>query len=279
MHARGGVDNGYFLAAKVDGEWIYVDGGQAMPNCSEVARYAFPASMVLECPTGGSSAPDCPDLGSKVATFVGDVNYPDGAKVSPGQSFVKTWRVKNVGTCAWNADYQLVFESGDRMGGAASQQLTDRHIAPGATIDISVQLTAPDEPGNYHGDWKFLDPNGNTFGLTTGNPIWVEIEVDDEERQSSNTGYPIIEIVNVNEDETVTIIGANFPPNDTFNVLLNTNGTLGIDGTRVATIETGVDGEFTDTYTIPASLRGEDTIAIRLESPTSGYYAYNWFAN
>jgi len=283
MYARGGVaandGGGYFLVAKVDGEWVFVDGGQTWPNCSEVARYGFPASMVPECPAGGSNAPDCPGLGTTVATFIADVNYPDGAKVSPGQTFVKTWRVQNVGTCTWDADYQLVFDNGDRMGGSVSQQLANGHIPPGATVDISVQLTAPDEPGTYHGDWKFRDPNGNTFGLTTGNPIWVEIEVEDEDSLSSNLGYPIIEIVDVDEDETVTIMGANFPPNDTFIVLLNQNGTLGIEGTLVATTTTGADGEFTDTYSIPASLQGENVIAIHLESPTSGYYAYSWFAN
>jgi len=71
----------------------------------------------------------------------------------------------------------------------------------------------------------------------------------------------------------------NFPPNDTFNVLLNYSDTLGIDGKLVTTVKTGASGEFTDTYTIPAFLQGQDTIAIRLESPTSGYYAYNWFYN
>jgi hypothetical protein len=48
-HARGGVDNGYFLAAKVDGQWVIVADGQAMPDCEKVASYDFPAAMVPEC--------------------------------------------------------------------------------------------------------------------------------------------------------------------------------------------------------------------------------------
>lgn len=48
-HARGGVDNGYFLAAKVDGQWQIVADGQAMPDCQVVALYNFPPSMVPEC--------------------------------------------------------------------------------------------------------------------------------------------------------------------------------------------------------------------------------------
>ncbi|MGB3699634.1 MAG: NBR1-Ig-like domain-containing protein [Anaerolineales bacterium] len=176
-HARGGVDNGYFLAAKVDGQWLFVDGGHAAPNCNEVAKYGFPASMVPGCPTGGSNSPDCPGLGTTVATFITDVTFPDGSIVSPGSSFIKTWRIKNVGTCTWNSEYALVFESGDAMSGPAYQQLTDIHIPPGESIDISVQLTAPDTPGTYRGDWKFRGPYGDIFGLSTGNPIWVEVKV------------------------------------------------------------------------------------------------------
>jgi hypothetical protein len=48
-HARGGVDNGYFLAAKVDGAWIIVADGQGAIPCDAVAQYGFPAGMVEEC--------------------------------------------------------------------------------------------------------------------------------------------------------------------------------------------------------------------------------------
>ena len=48
-HARGAVDNGYFLAAKVDGDWQIVADGQAMPDCAVVSEYNFPPAMVPEC--------------------------------------------------------------------------------------------------------------------------------------------------------------------------------------------------------------------------------------
>ena len=38
------------------------------------------------------------------ASFVRDVNYPDGTYVVPGTSFTKTWRLRNVGTQAWTKD-------------------------------------------------------------------------------------------------------------------------------------------------------------------------------
>ena len=48
-HARGGVDNGYFLAAKVNGQWVIVADGQGALNCPAIIQYGFPASMVPEC--------------------------------------------------------------------------------------------------------------------------------------------------------------------------------------------------------------------------------------
>jgi hypothetical protein len=70
----------------------------------------------------------------------------------------------------------------------------------------------------------------------------------------------------------------NFPANDTFTVKMGAYGTLGIGGTVVGSQYSGT-GSFTATYSIPASLVGSTKIAIRLQSPTSGYYSYNWFWN
>ncbi len=112
-----------------------------------------------------------------VATFVSDVNYPDDTIVAPGQVFTKTWRLRNVGACSWTSGYQLAFDSGDRMNGPTSQQLTNSVVAPNSTLDISVNLTAPTSPGTYRGNWKLRNPSGQIFGLTNGGPFWVQVRV------------------------------------------------------------------------------------------------------
>jgi peptidoglycan hydrolase-like protein with peptidoglycan-binding domain len=61
------------------------------------------------------------------------------------------------------------------MSGAASQQLTNGTVAPGQTIDVSVNLTAPAAAGTYKGNWKLREPGGAVFGLSTG-PFWVQIK-------------------------------------------------------------------------------------------------------
>jgi hypothetical protein len=91
--------------------------------------------------------------------------------------------------------------------------------------------------------------------------------------------YPSFSIVTVVEDDKVTIKTYNFPAGDSFKVRMGAYGTLGVGGTVVDTQASGGGGTFTATYSIPAGLAGATRIAIRLESPTSGYYAYNWFWN
>jgi hypothetical protein len=111
------------------------------------------------------------------ASFVSDVTIPDNTSITVNQGFTKTWRLKNVGSCTWTSGYQLVFDSGDQMGGPASQQLTNGSVAPGQTIDVSVNLTAPASPGTYKGNWKLREPGGALFGLSTG-AFWVQIKAE-----------------------------------------------------------------------------------------------------
>jgi LysM repeat protein len=94
------------------------------------------------------------------------------------------------------------------------------------------------------------------------------------------SGYvPTFSIVSVVRDSTVTIQTANFPANDTFNVLMGTYGTQAVNGTKVGTYNSGNGSSKSATFNIPANLQGRSKIAIRLVSPTSGYFSYNWFYN
>ena len=56
-------------------------------------------------------------------------------------------------------------------------------------------------------------------------------------------------------------------------------GTLGIGGILVTSVDTGAGGNFSATYDIPAALAGSSKIAIRLETASGYFYAFNWFYN
>ncbi len=96
--------------------------------------------------------------------FVADVTVPDDTPFAPGERFVKTWQLRNTGTCPWIGGYSLVFVGGDQMGGPDTQPLT-AVVAPGQTVELSLSLTAPETPGSYRGNWQLADAEGAPFGV------------------------------------------------------------------------------------------------------------------
>ncbi len=117
------------------------------------------------------------DPACNLAYFISDVTVKDGTDFEPSEVFIKTWRLKNVGTCTWTSDYELVFFDGYSMGGNASQQLTNIDIAPEEEMNISIELTAPIVEGKYKGFWKLRSPEGTVFSFANDNTFWVEIDV------------------------------------------------------------------------------------------------------
>lgn len=104
-----------------------------------------------------------------------DVNIPDNTIMSPGQDFVKTWKIKNTGACTWGAGYELVFSYGEEMGGEA--QPLGAAIAPGQEVDVSVQFTAPDLAGTYFSFWTLQNDKGITFLGNDNKALYVQILV------------------------------------------------------------------------------------------------------
>jgi len=114
-------------------------------------------------------AEDPPSFDAVAATcsddseFVADVTVPDGTHFAPGTVFQKTWRIRNSGTCTWDASYRITFLSGDRMMGPRSAPL-DEPVLPGEEVDVSVMLIAPEAAGTYQGQWQMFAPDGTPFG-------------------------------------------------------------------------------------------------------------------
>lgn len=88
-----------------------------------------------------------------------------------------------------------------------------------------------------------------------------------------------ISIVGVTEDQKVTIQTFDFPPNRDFDVRMGEFLTLGVGGTVVGTVNSGTGESQKFTFDIPRTLRGQEKIAIRMDSKTDGFYAFNWFYN
>lgn len=112
------------------------------------------------------------------AQYIADVTVLDETTFTINTAFTKTWRLKNIGSCTWSKDYEMVFHSGDKLGGSSLVALP-KSVAPGGTVDVSVGLKAPDKAGEYISYWLLRSSNGSQFGLGGGadKPFWVEINV------------------------------------------------------------------------------------------------------
>ena len=107
-----------------------------------------------------------------------DVTIPDDSLISPGQSFIKTWKLVNDGSCTWTTAYSARFFYGDRMQAPESVPLKET-VAPSLSVEISIEMVAPLSAGTYQGNWKLSDPNGTLFGIGPRGdaPFWVRIIV------------------------------------------------------------------------------------------------------
>lgn len=154
-------------------------------DSADITDTPDPTSEVTETPDPSDTPePDTPTpsdtpIPCNLARFVSDVSIPDGTIFGPGETFTKTWRLKNVGSCAWTSGYDFVFSGGDAMDAPASVQLTSGTVNPGQNVDISVDLTAPATSGTFRGNWQLRDPSDVIFGIenSTSGLFWVEIVV------------------------------------------------------------------------------------------------------
>jgi hypothetical protein len=153
------------------------------PPAATATLEAPPAEPVLQ-PTQPVSTPQVPansTVPCLAASYVADISIADYAIVTPGAQFTKTWRVKNAGSCPWDAGYKLVYDSGNAMSTVTSIALP-QVVYQDQTVDISITLTAPTTEGVYKGYWKLATSFGGTIGFGQYNsPLSVIIT------SSSNT--------------------------------------------------------------------------------------------
>jgi hypothetical protein len=161
----------------------------------------------------------------------------------------------------------------DSGSGGSKTYTFDIPSSLAGSYQISIRMQSPTS-GYYAFNWFY----NNTSGGGTQPPS-TTTPVPSTTPPPGYSGIPVFKIVSVVADDNVTIQTSNLPPNDTFNVTMGPMGTQGIGGTVVDVVDSGSGGTKTYTFDIPSSLYGSYKISIRMQSPTSGYYAYNWFYN
>jgi hypothetical protein len=137
--------------------------------------------------------------GEDAFAFFADITVPDGTVFRPGETFEKIWRLVNTGDTTWTTDYVLVFESGDQMGAPETVGMP-WDVFPGKPVNISVNMVAPDQEGEYTGFWLMRNDDEEAFGSgpDKDEPVWVNIIVV-EEGDSLPTATPLADGSQVTE--------------------------------------------------------------------------------
>lgn len=150
----------YGFRCVISAKDVSQDNAEALPESAALAAG-------LSYPPNGS---DCENR----AGFVADVTIPDGSKVVQGSMITKTWLLKNVGSCTWNPDYKLIWNSDEPQN---EQKMFDIGVAlePDEEAEISISFSAQGS-GLTRIGFLLADSEGNTFGLGERGQgkLWVE---------------------------------------------------------------------------------------------------------
>lgn len=122
--------------------------------------------------------------------FVNDVSIPDRTVLLPNMSATKTWNLLNTGTCTWTTGYTFNYVKGSVFSPADYVSIP-KNVAPGDTIELSVNFTTPAQNGEYVGYWQMRSPEGTNFGQT----VWYDFQVNAStgtSNQRTGSGTPRI---------------------------------------------------------------------------------------
>ncbi len=125
-----------------------------------------------------TASPSTTPIACNRAELVRDITISDGTSCTSGSLITKIWRLKNAGSCPWTADYALVFVGGDSISSQTEIPIP-ASVSVGQTIDLGIDLRAPQDPGNLSSYWMLRDSKGQLFGVgeKADSPISVKIEV------------------------------------------------------------------------------------------------------
>jgi hypothetical protein len=153
---------------------VELSAGQALDGVDFGWTRLNPRLADTPTPTPSPSATVAPC--SNVATFVKDVQTPANSSMAPGQAFARIWRITNTGTCTWSQSYALVFDSGAQLGGESPKHLI-APVEPGQSVDLRLDLTAPNTTGAYTGYWLLETAQSIRFGLTGASEPRLSVKI------------------------------------------------------------------------------------------------------
>jgi hypothetical protein len=132
------------------------------PQPTSTILFLFPTYTRVVLPTLPGSGrgkptktpnPNAHDYRGTLACALVAKSPSDGTAFKPRQKFIVRWTIRNTGTAAWRKhtiDYRYL--GGDRFH---DRERYDMNVIldPGDTVDITVDMRAPKQPGSYETTW------------------------------------------------------------------------------------------------------------------------------
>jgi len=117
---------------------------------------------------GGSGGSGGGTSSDNYACQVISVSPSNGTSFDPRADFDATWRVKNIGIKGWDRNStDFYYSSGSKIHQVAGYDMS-KDVDPGQTIDLSADMRAPKDSGNYTTTWtlRIGDKNFCNMSLT-----------------------------------------------------------------------------------------------------------------
>jgi hypothetical protein len=231
-------------------------GGQLPPTSDLTPQPTLDTAAATPTDTGEVADDDkgCNDN----LVFVADITIPDQSQIPAGDSFTKTWRVQNNGTCDWTSDYLFLFIDGAQMSGP-NGQILGQTVPSGRQIDISVNFRAPDDPGEYVSYWQMQNAEGDRFG----DVVFVDIIVPEPTPTPTITPTPV-------PDTTVTLTidpAATVGPFDLVDITATTTNTVPV----ILIVAEGTDSEGEVVELATFTCENTDTCAVEFGGNDNTY--------
>jgi len=175
-----------------------------LPTSTPALTFSVP-TIANVTPLGTSITGSNPIASCNGLAYVNDVTIPDNTPMTAGKTFTKTWKVRNSGTCAWDAGFKFALTGGDAMGGVT--YTLPQSVPANSQIDISIAMTAPNKTGSIRGNWRMSTAAGQFFG----DEVYLIILVGGAGATATNTSAPAASTSTPTPTSTATPTVTNTP--------------------------------------------------------------------
>lgn len=131
------------------------------PTSSEPTSTAIPSMTPLPTTAPATNKYPTATQAAYAATLVSSSPYY-GEQMPPSHQFDGSWTFKNTGTYTWNSHYYLRADTSKGVNLSNVDHIYLKgDVAPGDTVTVIADMTAPSTGGIYNSYWQLCNDNGD----------------------------------------------------------------------------------------------------------------------